>query len=132
MQLTEIEAAFRSLKDDLAIRPIYHQLPHRVAAHIFVTFLAYCLLVTLKKKLSAHAPGLTPRAVLEKMAGIEMLDVYLPTTDGRCLIMPRYTRPEKEQELLLEKLALMLPAQPPPYICAPRSGPRRGGFVVKT
>lgn len=132
MQLTEIEAAFRSLKDDLAIRPIYHQLPHRIESHIFVTFLAYCLLVTLKKTLAAHAPGLTPRAVLEKLAGIEMLDVYLPTTDGRCLIMPRYTKPETEQELLLEKLRMKLPSQPAPYICAATSGRLRSSSVVKT
>src|SRR5258708_7958588 len=86
MQLTQIEAAFKCLKSDLGIRPIYHQLEHRVDAHILVAFLAYCLTVTLKHRLQPHAPGLTPRAVLEKLAAIEMLDVSFPTTDGRCTI----------------------------------------------
>src|SRR5271167_1517844 len=75
MQLTQIEAAFKCLKSDLGIRPIHHQLEHRVDAHILVAFLAYCLTVTLRHRLKMHAPGLTPRAVLEKLAGIQMLDV---------------------------------------------------------
>ena len=118
MQLTQIEAAFKCLKSELGIRPIYHQLEHRVEAHILVAFLAYCLSVTLKHRLQAHAPGLTPRAVLEKLAAIQMLDVSLPTTDGRCLIMPRYTEPEAEVALLLHQLQLTLPSQPPPRIAA--------------
>ncbi|MBK5292331.1 MAG: hypothetical protein JJE04_11730 [Acidobacteriia bacterium] len=88
MQLTQIEAAFQSLKSDLDIRPIHHQLEHRVEAHILVAFLAYCLTVTVKHQLRVHAPGLTPRAVLEKLATIQMLDVCFPTTDGRRLVMP--------------------------------------------
>ena len=116
MQLTQIEAAFKCLKSDLGIRPIYHQLEHRVEAHILVAFLAYCLTVTLKYRLKAHAPGLTPRAVLEKLAAIQMLDVSFPTTDGRRLIMPRYTEPNPEQALLLHQLNLVLPLQPPPRI----------------
>src|SRR5229473_374264 len=116
MQLTQIEAAFKCLKSDLGIRPIYHQLEHRVEAHILVAFLAYCLTVTLKHRLRAHAPGLTPRAVLEKLATIQMLDVSFPTTDGRRLIMPRYTEPNPEQALLLHQLNLVLPLQPPPRI----------------
>jgi len=116
MQLTQIEAAFKCLKSDLGIRPIYHQLEHRVEAHIMVAFLAYCLSVTLKHRLQAYAPGLTPRAVLEKLAAIQMLDVSFPTTDGRRLVMPRYTEPEPEQALLLHHLKLALPAQPPPRI----------------
>jgi len=95
MQLTQIEAAFKCLKSELGIRPIYHQLEHRVEAHILVAFLAYCLSVTLKHRLQVHAPGLTPRAVLEKLASIQMLDVSFPTTDGRCLTMPRYTEPAR-------------------------------------
>jgi transposase len=118
IQLMQIEAAFKTLKSELGLRPIYHQLEHRVEAHIFVAFLAYCLLVTLKNRLQALAPGLTPKAVLEKLAGIQMLDVYLPTTDGRYLIMPRYTQPEPDQAILLHKLQLSLPAQPPPRIKA--------------
>jgi transposase len=116
MQLTQIEAAFKCLKSDLGIRPIYHQLEHRVEAHILVAFLAYCLTVTLKHRLRAHAPGLTPRAVLEKLAAIQMLDVSFPTTDGRRLVMPRYTEPNPEQALLLHQLNFVLPQQPPPRI----------------
>jgi len=116
LQLTQIEAAFKSLKSDLGIRPIYHQLEHRVGAHILVAFLAYCLSVTLKHRLQAQAPGLTPRAVLEKLASVEMLDVSFPTTDGRCLTMPRYTEPSADLTLLLHQLKLTLPNQPPPRI----------------
>jgi len=114
--LTQIEAAFRALKSELGLRPIYHQVEKRVEAHIFVAFLAYALSVTLKQRLAALAPGLTPRAVLEKLGTIQMLDVCLPTTDGRWLIMPRYTQPEPEQMLLLHRLHLSLPSQPPPRI----------------
>jgi hypothetical protein len=114
--LTEIEAAFKSLKGDLKIRPIYHQLEQRIEAHIFVAFLALCLHVTLRAKLRPLAPGLTPRAVLDKMATIQMLDVYFPTTDGRKLRFRRYTKPEKDQALLLAQLKLQLPPQPPPEI----------------
>jgi hypothetical protein len=116
VQLTQIEAAFKCLKSDLGIRPIHHQLEHRVDAHILVAFLAYCLTVTLRHRLRLHAPGLTPRAVLEKLAGIQMLDVSFPTTDGRRLVMPRYTEPDPEQALLLHHLSLVLPQQPPPRI----------------
>src|SRR5258708_29999941 len=116
MQLTQIEAAFKCLKSDLGIRPIYHQLEHRVEAHILVAFLAYCLTVTLKHRLQLHAPGLTPRAVLEKLAAIQMLDVSFPTTDGRRLVIPRYTDPNPEQALLIHQLNLVLPQQPPPRI----------------
>jgi transposase len=116
IQLTQIEAAFRTMKSELGIRPIYHQLEHRVEAHIMVAFLAYCLTVTLKNRLQALAPGLTPKAVLEKLGAIQMLDVWLPTTDGRWLVMPRYTQPETEQAILLHKLQLHLPQQPPPRI----------------
>jgi transposase len=116
IQLTEIEAAFRNLKSDLAIRPVYHQKDSRIEAHIFVAFLAYCLYVTLQHRLRALAPGLTSRAVIEKMSSIQMVDVYLPTTDGRLLILPRYTQPESDHQLLLQRLHLVLPPQPPPRI----------------
>src|SRR5712692_4192978 len=109
VQRTEIEAAFKSLKSELGLRPIYHQLEHRVEAHILIAFLAYCLLVTLKNRLQALAPGLTPRAALEKLATLQMLDVWFPTTDGRWLLMPRYTQPEPDQQLLLHQLQLTLP-----------------------
>ena len=118
IQLTQIEAAFRSLKSDLGLRPIYHRLDRRIEAHIFVAFLAYCLQVTLKNKLQIHAPGLTPTAVLEKLATIQMIDVWIPTCDGRWLVLPRYTQPAKDLQMLMEKLQMALPAQPPPRITA--------------
>ena len=118
VQLTQIEGAFRSLKSELGIRPIYHHLEHRVDAHILIAFLAYCLQVTLKNRLWLHAPGLTPTAVMEKLAPIQMIDVWIPTVDGRWLILPRYTQPEKDTKILLQKLKLELPTQPPPRITA--------------
>jgi hypothetical protein len=118
LQLVEVEAAFKTLKGDLAIRPIYHQHEPRIEAHIFIAFLAYALHVTLGRQLKVHAPGLTPRAVLEKFAAVQMIDVYVPTTDARELLLTRYTQPEPELKLLLEKLKLQLPAQSPPKITA--------------
>jgi transposase len=118
IQLVEIEAAFKNLKDDLQLRPIYHQLQHRIEAHIFVAFMAYCLHVTLRAQLRPVAAGLTPRAVLDKFATLQMLDVQFPTTDGRTLILSRYTEPDADHKLLLEQLRLTLPPQPPPRITA--------------
>ena len=105
IQLVEIEAAFKNLKDDLQLRPIYHQLQHRIQAHIFVAFMAYCLNVTLKWRLRPVAAGLTPRAVLDKFATMQMLDVKFPTTDGRMLILSRYTEPDTDHKLFLEQTA---------------------------
>src|SRR5262245_42738049 len=116
LQLVAVEEAFKTLKGDLAIRPIFHQDQHRIEAHIFIAFLAYCLHVTLKRRLHALAPGLTPRSVLEKFAAVQMIDVHVPTTDGRELLLTRYTQPEPEMRLLLDKLKLDLPDQPPPKI----------------
>jgi transposase len=116
IQLVEIEAAFKNLKDDLKLRPIYHQLQHRIEAHIFMAFMAYCLHVTLRARLRPLASGLTPRAVLDKFAAIQMLDVKFPTTDGRTLILSRYTEPDTDHKLLLEQLNLTFPPQPPPRI----------------
>jgi len=119
IQLVEVEAAFKTMKDDLQLRPIYHQLEHRIEAHIFVAFLAYCLHVTLRARLKPLAPGLTARAVLDKFAAIQMLDVHFPTTDGRTLILTRHTELTAEQKLLVHQLKLDLPPQPPPRITAP-------------
>jgi len=116
LQLVQVEQAFRNLKGDLALRPIFHQDEPRIETHIFVSFLAYCLHVTLGRWLHGLAPGLTSRSVLEKFAGIQMVDVHIPTTDGRTLILPRYTHPQADLKLLLERLKLKLPAQPPPRI----------------
>ena len=116
MRLTEIEQAFKELKHDLAIRPIFHQLEPRIEAHIFVAFIAYGLHVTLKQLARPLAPGLTPRAILEKFSTIQMVDVHLPTTDGRRLVLPRYTQPTPDHQLLLRQLHLQLPEQPLPRI----------------
>lgn len=116
IQLTQVEAAFRDLKDDLSLRPIFHQLESRIEAHIFVAFLAYCLHVSLRERLRALAPGLTPRSVLEKFAAMQMLDVHFPTTDGRELVFRRYTQPEKDHKMILAQLKWDLPPQHPPRI----------------
>jgi hypothetical protein len=130
IQLTEIEAAFRNLKSELALRPIFHQTDARIEAHIFVAFLAYCLYVTLQQRLRALAPGLTSRAVIEKMSAIQMVDVCLPTTDGRLLTLPRYTQPEPDQQMVLHQLHLALPPQPPPRITQIESDPAPGGLLM--
>ena len=123
LQLVRVEEAFKNLKGDLAIRPIFHQLEPRIEAHIFIAFLAYGLYVTLARRLYALAPGLTPRSALEKFAALQMIDVYVPTTDGRELLLTRYTEPEPDLKLLLDKLKLDLPAQPPPRITASQHSP---------
>lgn len=114
IQLVEIEEAFRNLKGDLGVRPIHHQLESRIEAHIFVSFVAYCLHVTMRQKLRTLATGLAPRELLAKFASMQMLDLRLPTTDGRVVEMSRYTQPDKDQKLLLSQLKLQLPTQPPP------------------
>jgi hypothetical protein len=123
MQLVHVEEAFRTLKSDLDLRPIFHQTQDRVEAHILVAFLGYCLSVTLRAKLRRSAPGLTAREALASLEAIQMVDVELPTSDGRVLVLPRHTEPEPEQEMLLAKLGLTLPAQPPPRIRAEQLEP---------
>ena len=130
IQLVAVEAAFKNLKDDLALRPIFHKEEHRIEAHIFISFLAYCLSVTLQRRLHALAPGLTARSALEKFAAIQMIDVHLPTTDGRELRLTRYTQPEPELQLLLKQLKLVLPPQPPPKISAAANHPRSEDLLV--
>lgn len=118
MVLVQVEEAFKNLKGDLAIRPIFHQKESRIEAHIFVAFVAYALHVTLRQRLKNLAPGLTPRAVLEKFRAIQMVDVHLPTTDGRTVILSRHTQTQPEHKVLLQQLHLHLPDQPPPRISA--------------
>ena len=130
IQLVEVEAAFKTMKDDLQLRPIYHQLEQRIEAHIFVAFLAYCLHVTLRARLKPLAPGLTPRAVLDKFAAIQMLDVHFPTTDDRTLILTRRTELTADQKLLVQQLKLDLPPQPPPRITAPEKIARNPANVA--
>ena len=119
IQLTQVEEAFKNLKGDLSLRPIFHQKEARIEAHLFVAFLAYGLHVTLRNWLQQRAPGLTPRSVLEKFAAVQMIDVHLPTSDGREVILSRYTQPEKELRLILDQMKWQLPEQPPPKITAP-------------
>ena len=116
IQLVEIEEAVKNLKGDLAVRPVHHQRIDPVEAHIFISFVAYCVQVTMRQRLRAHAPGLTSRELLSKFESMQMIDVHLPTTDGRELLMSRYTQPDRDQKLLLEHLKLKLPPQPPPKI----------------
>jgi transposase len=120
-RLVQVEEAFKVLKGDLAVRPIHHQLLPRIEAHIFVAFLAYALHATLRRRLRDLAPGLTSRAVLEIFQRIQMVDVHLPTTDGREVILSRYTQPEPEVALLLQRLRLTLPLQPPPRLTVPQT-----------
>ena len=123
LQLVSVEEVFRNIKGDLAIRPIFHQDAARIEAHIFIAFLAYCLHVTLGRRLHALAPGLTPRSAIEKFAAVQMIDLHIPTTDGRELLLTRYTEPEPELALLLDKLKFILPAQPEPKISAAQTAP---------
>src|SRR6266513_770530 len=122
--LVRVEEAFKNLKGDLAIRPIFHQDQARIEAHIFIAFLAYCLHATLARRLHALAPGLSPRSVIEKFAAMQMIDVHVPTTDGRELLLTRYTEPDAELRLLLDKLKLALPAQSPPKITTAQIAPQ--------
>ena len=116
LKLGAAKQAFKDLKHDLAIRPVFHQREARIEAHLFVSFIAYCLHVTLKNLARPHAPGLTPRAILETFATLQMVDVHLPTTDGRQLVLPRHTRLNREHDLLLHQLQLQLPTQPAPRL----------------
>jgi len=123
VQLTQIESVFRCLKSELSIRPIHHQLEHRADAHVLIAFLAYCLQVTLKNRLMIHASGLTPASVFEKMATIQTVEVWIPMLDGRWLMLPRYTQPDKDVQAMLNKLDITLPCQPPPRIKSSQSLP---------
>ena len=116
MQLVFVEEVFRTLKGDLSVRPVFHQKPGRIEAHLFIAFLAYCLSITLRQHLRPLASGLMPRPVLDKFATVQMLDVRVPTTDGRELLLVRRTEPDRDVALLLDQLKLVFPAQPPPRI----------------
>jgi hypothetical protein len=120
MQLCFVEEAFRTLKGDLGLRPIFHHEPKRIEAHLFITFLAYCLSITLRQQLRGLAGGLMPRTIFEKLATVQMLDVVVPTTDGREMLLVRRTEPERDVMMILDQLGLQLPPQPPPRIRAPQ------------
>ena len=121
MQLVAVEESFRTLKGDLGLRPIYHQKPERIEAHLFIAFLAYCLSTTLRQQLRALAGGLMPRTVFEKFSTMQMLDVCVPTTDVRELLLVRRTEPDTDVQILLSRLGLLLPPQPPPKIRCPKN-----------
>ena len=126
-----MEEAFKNLKGDLAIRPIFHQDERRIEAHIFVAFLAYCLQVTLTRRLHGLAPGLTARSALAKFAAVQMIDVHLPTTDGREIVLTRSTEPEPELRLLLDRMKLHA-ARPAAPQNRRRRAPAQPAPVVKT
>ena len=109
MQLTEVEAAFRALKSELSIRPLFHQLERRVKAHVLVAFLGYAMWVTLKHLLKRWPSELSPAKALELLATLHSADIVLPTTDGREIRLRRITEPTSEQKLLLQQLRIPLP-----------------------
>jgi len=109
LQLTEAEAAFRTLKSEVNIRPIWHWLERRVEAHVLVAFLGYCLWVCLKQRLRAVAPSLTPWQALDQLGRISLVEVWFELKDGRQLCLPRITQPELVQAALLEQLGWQLP-----------------------
>ena len=109
IQLTEAEAAFRALKSELAIRPIFHQKEHRVKAHILVAFLGYALWVTFKHLLKRKHSDVSPAHALALLATLQSADIVLPTTGGREIRLRRITQPNSEQKLLLDQLGITLP-----------------------
>jgi transposase len=109
MQLTEVEAAFRTLKSELAIRPLFHQLEKRVKAHVLVAFLGYALQVTLKHLLKRNGSEYSPVQALKRLSELYSVDIVLPTVEGREIWLRRITKREADQERLLNQLRLELP-----------------------
>ena len=109
IQLTEAEAAFRALKSELAVRPVFHQLERRAKAHVLVAFLGYALWVTLKHLLHRRGSDLTPARALALLATVQSADIILPTTDGREIRLRRVTQPTPEQQRLLDQLDISIP-----------------------
>ena len=118
VQLSEAEAAFRTLKSEVKVRPIWHWTEMRVEAHVLVAFLGYCLWVCLKKKAQRSAPSLTPWQILDQLGRIALVEVWFDLRDGRRMCLPRITQPEPAQALLLAKPNWSLPPQPPPRVYA--------------
>ena len=118
MQLTEAEAAFRTMKSEIKVRPIWHWTEPRVHAHLMIAFLGYCLWVYLKKCCQGAAPSLTPWALLDQIGRIVLVEVWFELRDGRAICLPRITQPEPAQAALLAQLGWTLPAQPPPRVYA--------------
>jgi transposase len=109
IQLTEAEAAFRALKSELAVRPVFHQLERRAKAHLLVAFLGYALWVTLKHLLHRRGTGLTPVKALALLGTLQSADIVLPTTDGREIRLRRVVTPTPEQQALLDQLEIIIP-----------------------
>jgi transposase len=109
MQLTEVEAAFRTLKSELAIRPLFHQLEKRVKAHVLVAFLGYALLVTLKHLLKRGSSEYSPAKALQRLSELYSVDIVLPTIEGREIWLRRITKLDDEQQRILYQLQLQLP-----------------------
>jgi transposase len=138
MQLTEVEAAFRTLKSELAIRPLFHQLEKRVKAHVLVAFLGYALQVTLKHLLKRSASEYSPAQTLKRLAEIRSVDIVLPTVEGREIWLRRIARldelatgPVPRTALALRaRPAIAVPSKPPrfetPESAHPSKGPRAG------
>ena len=118
MQLTEAESAFRTLKSEIKVRPIWHWKAGRVEAHVMVAFLGYCLWVCLKKRAERVAASLTPWQILDQLKRIVLVEVWFELRDGRSMCLPRITEPEPAQKLLLGQLGWSLPSQPPPRVQA--------------
>lgn len=130
VQLTEAEAAFRTLKSEVKVRPIWHWTEPRVEAHVLVAFLGYCLWVCLKKKAERSAPSLTPWQILDQLGRIALVEVWFELRDGRRMCLPRITQPEPAQAALLAQLNWSLPQQPPPRVYAKDLPPARSDIAV--
>jgi len=116
VQLTEVEAVFRALKSEMAVRPIWHWVGPRVEGHVMVAFLGYCLWACLKQKLKAVGPSLTPWQLLDQFGRIVQVEVWFKLRTGGAICLPRITQPEPAQAILLHQLGWSLPEQPPPKI----------------
>jgi len=109
IQLADAEAAFRTIKSELVVRPIYHQVQHRVGAHILVAFLAYVMWKTLQKWMDNSGLGRGVRTVLEEFARIKCCEVILPTHAGREIHLRCVTELDECQGVLLERLGIEIP-----------------------
>lgn len=122
IQLTEVEAAFRTLKSEVQLRPIYHWVEPRVEAHVMLAFMAYAMWICLKWILKPVATGLTPRQMIELFRNIQLVEVWFDTVDDRRICLPRITIPNPEHQAVLEQIKWKLPEQPPPRIYAAKEG----------
>jgi len=122
IQLTEVEEAFRTLKSEVGLRPIYHRVEPRVEAHVMLAFMGYAMWVCLKWKLKALATSLSPRQMIELFRSIQLVEVWFDTVHDKRICLPRITMPEPQHQAVLEQIKWTLPKQPPPRIYARRKG----------